>query len=336
MRERQLQSTLNILIPMAINTIEAVLPPSASEVPTLSRRRLLQGGAVFALSSVTPLVFNRPAAEARTSPDQTVELPSETPFRMGPGNDRIPGTNLTEFGTYAMLPQGTPIELNGLYNDFVRARATFAREKDGKTEKVTKNGFIYKGDVPSIPNGLPELTIEQVPWVKAPLVGKKGMEIEAGNPTPTEVTPYYRTVEDTDARIDVKMTGTGPVSDTDIMGLIIHNPEDTNTQLYSFLNVIRRDGYWALNHQQGDQWEEIAQLAGTDDVDATLRISKDGTTVIAKQGDEATDPIPLSVPLYTKTRILDFFGINTPADGSLKINQLNFLTPPSGKYAKGE
>ncbi len=324
---------------MANNTIEAVLPPSASEVPTLSRRRLLQGGAVFALSSVTSLVFNRPAAEANTSPDQTVELPSETPFRMGPGNGRIPGTNLKEFGTYTVLPQGTPIELNGIYKDFVRARATFAREKDGKTEKVTKNGFIYKGDVPSIPDGLPELTVNQVPWVKTPLVEKKGMAIASGD-TPTQVTPYYRTVEeDSEGRVDFKLTASGDFTKDDLVGLIIHNPEETWQQQYRLLNVMRRDGYWALNYQQGEEWEEIAQFAEGEnpgEVEASLRISKDGSTVTVKQGDKATDPIPLSVPLYTKTRILDFFGINTPADGSLKINQLNFLTPPSGKYAKGE
>lgn len=307
--------------------------PEVNSLARFSRRRFLQGTAALGLSAAT--VFGAPqATEANASPDLTVELPTETNFISGPGNNLIRGTRTREFGSYAVLPVGTLVELNGSYIDFVRAKATYEKEKNGKTRSVTKNGYIYKGDLPSVPDTLRELTIDQVPWVKEPMVTKDGFAVEAGSKTATQFTPYYKIVEDNDARIDVKMTGTGPISDSEQIGLIIHNPDSTQTQLFSFLNIIKRDGYWALTHQQGDQGEEIAQLIGTDDVEASLRISKDGSTVTVEQGDTKSDPIVLSTPLYTKTRILDLYGVNAPSEGSLTVNQLNYLTPPSGKYVR--
>ncbi|GEM_PF-5637658 len=311
--------------------------PLTPDVPTISRRRLVQGAAALGLSAIATRVFSVPqAAEANPSQDLIVELPTETPFLMGPGNIRVPGATRTEFGAYAILPQGTPIELNGVYGDFIRGKATYEKKKDGKTENVTKNGYIYKGDIPSVPDGLKELTIEQVPWVKTPMVGKEGMEIEAGKTDLTQLTPYYKTLDDTDVKVNLKVSSEGTIADNDFVGVVISNPGSDGNAL-NFLNVVKENGYWTLNYQQGDQWGEIAQFAPGDDpnaLESSLRITEDGSLVTITQGDSSTDPIALPAAFFTGSRILDVYGINTPADGSLKIDRLDILTPPSGKYVE--
>ncbi len=99
----------------------------------------------------TPISTPSPTDIPAPTPHPQITLIQDATLYAGPGN--------VGYEALAELSAGDPVTLTGIYRDFVRVETPLIQTD-------TLEGFIWIGALESLPDDLPELAVDDVPWIE--------------------------------------------------------------------------------------------------------------------------------------------------------------------------
>ena len=270
----------------------------------------------------------------------SAEVASEAELLSGPGNN--------EFASIATVGSGNVVSIDATFRDFVRAQVEIIEDVDGEEVPASHTGFVYRGAFTSLPEGLPELSVENVPWKRHVFVSPDAPDIidPADEETTNTGYDYKRrlaTLElnpnGDDTRFDMILDSGTVQNDQAFHGIMFTNSFQENGQnSEQTLAVFRKKNGWFLLHNAHlPTWESLGRITPGDDgkIDISLIFRNDGinTSVINNGLDSSQlQDVVLPLQMFRDNHIIGAYAFrdyNTP----LTIESLSANTPPSGIYA---
>jgi endo-1,4-beta-xylanase len=242
-----------------------------------------------------------------------------------------PGPSNVDYGPGIELPQGTELTPLGRYVDFVKVQWT---DEGGALQE----GFVWVALLGDLPENLPELSKDEVPWIENPIfVSTHPMEFD------NDTTDYHvykvfgsavEASEDVRTKVSMEVQSNNPDGSSGI-GLSNGRWEGAD---FRRVGLYYQGGGWNLIYCAGDDYLIYERLPGLDaqEVKLNLMVDKEGQTVkVAKLNSQGGEEIiitrALSISLYGPTKTV---GIDAQAGPTtnLYIDELLISQAPTGKY----
>jgi len=237
-----------------------------------------------------------------------------------------PGPSNVDYGPGVELPCGTELTPVGWYGDFVKVQW---RDEGGALQE----GFVWVSLLGNLPENLPELSKDEVPWIEMPVVESNPLRVEQQG-----VNNIFGTGIGVKNDIGIwhsyEVDEAAPESSS---GVGFGNDLWDQGDNYRVVGLTFQWGEWHLYYQVGSQfpiWEAISGLLPRQTGQVVLRVDEEGETVtVFKVEEGCKQPIitkGLPRPLYESTRRMVITAQAGPAP--LLINDLEIREAPTGEY----
>jgi len=238
-----------------------------------------------------------------------------------------PGPSNVDYGPGIELPQGTELTPLGRYVDFVKVQWTDAGG-------ALQEGFVWVALLGNLPENLPELSKDEVPWVETPVIESNPLRVETQGVNKIFGTGI-KVKNDIEIWHSYEVDEAAPESSS---GVGFGNDLWDQGDNFRVVGLTFQWGEWHLYYQVGSQfpiWETVSGLLPRQTGQVVLRVDSVGETVtVFKVSEGSKQPIItrcLPRPLYELTRRMVVTAQAGPAP--LMINNLEIKEAPAGEYA---
>ena len=247
-----------------------------------------------------------------------------------------PGPSNVDFGPGVELPPGTQLTLVGRYRDFVKVQWV---DEGGALQA----GFVWVALLEDMPEDLPELPKDEVPWVKQS-VFIPGHPMEFTNDTDDDYRVYkvFGSALDVNEDVYIQMSIDVETQSPDKSTGVGFENGKWGEQDYRRLGLIYQNGNWFLTYRIGDQYpvyDEIPQLNARATGKIRIHVDKTGQEVKVAQlversnGEGEVELLrrSLTQSLYAPT---DTMGIiaQIARNATLRIDELSISQAPVGQF----
>ena len=311
---------------------------------------LVPGAIPPGMSVITPAASGGPVPQA-------VPLPQTSEATPPPGADEAhrlylplvlkraclvkiityPGPSNVDYGPGVELPPGTEFTPVGRYGDFVKVQW---RDEGG----VLQEGFVWVVLVGNLPDDLPMLSKDEVPWIKYRVFNPE-QPIELANDTDDDFKVIkifgsaIKVNEDVQIEISAEVSTQSPEKTTGIgyENGLWGSPD------FRRLGIYYQNGQWFLIYSVGDQYPiytPIPGVSGTAIGRLNLHIDKANqqvrvTRVVDPDGvviqEQELLRVTLPQDLYAPSDIMGF-SEQVARDSRLHTNSLSIYQAPTGEY----